>query len=80
MAYWSPLHMLCELQCIALFYNNTDVFVNPYFGVRQTELLFQHKFNLHGTDVNNLTFIAALPAGILSHWPSPPIPMKNDVL
>lgn len=69
--------MLCELQCIALFYSNTDVFVNPYFGVRQTELLSQHKFNLHGTDVNNLTFIAALPAGIPSHWPSPPIPVKK---
>lgn len=57
------LGIMCELQCVTIFYSNTNVFTGRIW-VRQTELIFQPKVNLHSTDDNIASFKAAFPLGI----------------
>lgn len=52
-----------ELQHVTIFYSNTEVLAGCC-GVRQTELIFQPKRNLHSTDDNISSFKAACPLGI----------------
>lgn len=63
LALLEALGIMCELQCVTRFYSNTNVFTGR-LRVRQTELIFQPKLNLHSTDDNIASFKAALPLGI----------------